>query len=50
MCSLVRTQQGDYTLDADKVITYSELEAGEEVWGPKVKRLLSEWQEKNQTE
>ncbi|CRG90665.1 tRNA pseudouridine synthase B [Talaromyces islandicus] len=50
MCSLVRTRQGDYTLDADKVINYSELEAGEEVWGPKVKQLLSEWQEKNQTE
>jgi tRNA pseudouridine55 synthase len=50
MCSLVRTRQGDYTLDADKVINYSELEGGEDVWGPKVQRLLAEWQEKNQTE
>lgn len=46
MASLVRSRQGDYELDSDKVLEYKDLEAGEEVWGPKVSRFLSEWEEK----
>ncbi|KAH8696201.1 pseudouridine synthase [Talaromyces proteolyticus] len=49
MSSLIRTRQGDYKLEADQVLAYSELEAGEEVWGPKVRRLLEEWQKKDGT-
>jgi tRNA pseudouridine55 synthase len=47
MSELVRSKQGDYTLDPEKVLEYADLEAGEEVWGPKVTRFLEEWQEKN---
>lgn len=47
MSSLVRSKQGDYTLDPEKILEYQDLEAGEEVWAPKVIRLLEEWEEKN---
>lgn len=47
MSSLVRSKQGDYTLDPEKILEYKDLEAGEEVWAPKVIRLLEEWEEKN---
>ncbi|EED22021.1 pseudouridine synthase [Talaromyces stipitatus ATCC 10500] len=47
MSSLVRSKQADYTLDSDKILEYADLEAGEELWGPKVIRFLEEWQEKN---
>ncbi|KAJ6144467.1 hypothetical protein N7470_008362 [Penicillium chermesinum] len=46
MSSLVRSRQGDYELDPEKVLEYKDLEAGEEVWGPKVTRFLTEWEEK----
>ncbi|KMP08863.1 tRNA pseudouridine synthase B [Coccidioides immitis H538.4] len=46
MSSLVRTRQGDFELSPDKILEYKDLEAGEEVWGPKVQRFLDEWQEK----
>lgn len=47
MSSLVRSKQADYTLDPEKILEYKDLEAGEEVWAPKVINFLEEWQEKN---
>lgn len=47
MTSLVRTRQGDFELSPDRILEYKDLEAGEEVWGPKVQRFLDEWCEKN---
>lgn len=46
MCELVRSRQGDYELSPDKILEYKDLEAGEEVWGPKVDKFLTEWEEK----
>lgn len=43
MCALVRTKQGDYELGKN-VLEYEDLAKGEDVWGPKVERLLAEWQ------
>lgn len=50
MSSLVRTQQADYVLDPEKVLEYKDLEAGEEVWGPKVKRFLEDWETRKAAE
>lgn len=50
MSTLVRTQQGDYVLDPEKVLDYKDLDAGEEVWGPKVKQFLGEWDQKKTAE
>ncbi|EQL30328.1 tRNA pseudouridine55 synthase [Blastomyces dermatitidis ATCC 26199] len=47
MSLLVRTRQGDFTLEPEKVLEYSDLEAGEEVWGPKLQGFLDEWAERN---
>lgn len=44
MAELVRTRQADFELGADKVLEYKDLDAGEEVWGPKVQRFLEEWE------
>ncbi|OJD27384.1 tRNA pseudouridine(55) synthase [Blastomyces percursus] len=46
MSSLVRTRQGDFTLEPEKVLEYRDLEAGEEVWGPKLQGFLDEWAER----
>ena len=43
MCALVRTRQGDYELGKN-VLEYEDLAKGEDVWGPKVERLLAGWQ------
>ena len=40
MCALVRTKQGDYELGKN-VLEYEDLAKGEDVWGPKVERLLA---------
>lgn len=48
MSSLVRSRQGDFELAPDKMLEYSDLEKGEEVWGPKVQRFLEEWARKQQ--
>jgi len=45
MSSLIRTRQGDYSLDKN-VLEYSDLEAGPEVWEPKVRAYLEEFMEK----
>lgn len=47
MSSLVRSKQADYTLSSDRILEYADLEAGEDIWAPKVIRLLEEWQKKN---
>lgn len=45
MASLVRTRQADFELGTN-VMWYEDLAQGEEVWGPKVKEMLEEWQAK----
>lgn len=45
MSSLVRSRQGDFELGKN-VLEYEDLTRGEEVWEPKVKAMLEEWQEK----
>ncbi|KAI9045159.1 pseudouridine synthase PUS4 [Aspergillus affinis] len=50
MSSLIRTRQGDFELDPEKVLEYRDLEAGEEVWGPKVKGFLDQWEKKRAAE
>jgi len=45
MSSLVRSRQGDFELEKN-VLAFEDLEKGEDVWGPKVKSMLEEWQEK----
>ncbi|KAF9884597.1 hypothetical protein FE257_001419 [Aspergillus nanangensis] len=50
MSSLIRTRQAHFELDSDKVLEYKDLEAGEEVWGPKVQRFLDEWEKKREAE
>ncbi|KHJ33804.1 putative pseudouridine synthase [Erysiphe necator] len=46
MAELKRTRQGDYKIGED-TLEYADLEKGEEIWGPKVERWLSKWQEKH---
>lgn len=46
MSELVRSRQADFELHPDKVLEYKDLEAGEEVWGPKVKKFLEDWEKK----
>ncbi|KAL3464178.1 pseudouridine synthase [Aspergillus heterothallicus] len=46
MTSLVRSRQADFKLEPAQVLEYADLDAGEEVWGPKVKRFLEEWETK----
>ncbi|PYI01932.1 pseudouridine synthase [Aspergillus sclerotiicarbonarius CBS 121057] len=46
MSSLVRSRQAQFELDSEKVLEYKDLEAGEEVWGPKVQKFLEDWEEK----
>ena len=50
MSELVRTRQANFELGPDKVLEYQDLDAGEEVWGPKVKRFLEEWEAKRERE
>ncbi|KAL1953989.1 hypothetical protein VTO42DRAFT_1875 [Malbranchea cinnamomea] len=43
MSSLVRTRQGDFDISPENIIEYKDLEAGEDVWGPKLQRFLDRW-------
>ncbi|KAJ4290573.1 pseudouridine synthase pus4 [Kalmusia sp. IMI 367209] len=45
MSSLIRSRQGTYSLNAN-VLEYSDLEAGPDVWEPKVQGYLKEFMEK----
>ncbi|KAJ4297672.1 pseudouridine synthase pus4 [Kalmusia sp. IMI 367209] len=54
MAELVRTRQADFTIKDQtisqgclKAVTYADLEAGEEVWGPLITQHLTEWIEQN---
>lgn len=49
MASLVRTRQGDFELGKN-VLEYESLEKGEEVWRPKVKEIIEQWQEREGVE
>ena len=56
LASLLRTRQATYTMDdtkassnLDTVITYADLDAGEEVWGAKLKPQLEAWVAANPT-
>jgi tRNA pseudouridine55 synthase len=42
MAELKRTQQGQFEI-GENVLEYSDLEKGEEVWGPKVEAMLDDW-------
>ncbi|KAL3495173.1 pseudouridine synthase [Aspergillus germanicus] len=46
MSSLIRSRQADFKLEPGQVLEYEDLDAGEEVWGPKVKKFLEEWEAK----
>ncbi|KAK5119005.1 hypothetical protein LTR62_000216 [Meristemomyces frigidus] len=46
MASLVRTRQGEFELGKN-VLPYDDLAKGEDVWAPKVERMLDDWQEKH---
>ena len=46
MAALTRTRQGQFQLDQN-VLTYEDLKEGENIWGPKVRGMLSDWQQKN---
>ncbi|KAF5864831.1 hypothetical protein ETB97_006369 [Aspergillus alliaceus] len=50
MSELVRTRQAHFELGSEKVLEYRDLEAGEEVWGPKVQQFLEQWEKKRATE
>lgn len=45
MSSLIRSRQGDYELNKN-VLEYSDLEAGPEIWEPKIKTYLEDFMEK----
>jgi tRNA pseudouridine55 synthase len=45
MSALIRSRQGDYTLD-DNVVEFSDLEKGLEVWEPKIRKQLEDFMEK----
>jgi tRNA pseudouridine55 synthase len=46
MSELIRSRQAEYTLEPENIIEYKDLDAGEEVWGPKVQKFLEAWEEK----
>ncbi|KAL2864727.1 pseudouridine synthase PUS4 [Aspergillus lucknowensis] len=50
MSSLIRSRQADFNLDPNRILEYKDLDAGEGVWGPKVKRFLDEWEAKRAAE
>ncbi|KAK7456185.1 TruB family pseudouridylate synthase [Colletotrichum acutatum] len=46
MAELERSRQGDFEVRTDSCLEYDDVLKGEEVWGPKVAKALSEWTEK----
>jgi len=44
MAELIRSRQAEFELGKN-VLEYDDLQKGEDIWGPKVKGLLEEWQE-----
>lgn len=53
MAALLRSRQGDYTCidppseDLVPCLTYEEFDQGEDVWGPKLSKILGSWLRKN---
>lgn len=45
MAELVRTTQAEFKL-GNNVLEYDDLERGEDAWGPRLKELLQEWQQR----
>lgn len=45
MSELVRTRQADFELGKN-VLEYEDLRKGEDIWAPKVEKMLEDWQEK----
>ncbi|CAG8952728.1 hypothetical protein HYFRA_00008972 [Hymenoscyphus fraxineus] len=44
MAELVRSRQGDFSFESGNVIEYSDLkEGGEQVWGPLIDRMTTDW-------
>ncbi|KAF7590905.1 hypothetical protein BBP40_002267 [Aspergillus hancockii] len=50
MSELIRTRQAGFELGPLNVLEYRDLEAGEEVWGPKVQQFLEQWEKKRAAE
>lgn len=48
MSELIRSRQADFELGPGKVLEYEDLEAGEEVWGPKVEGFLEGWMKRGE--
>ncbi|KAI0552157.1 trub family pseudouridylate synthase-containing protein [Xylaria curta] len=43
MAELCRTRQADFVLGSPNCLEFSELAEGEDVWGPRVKLMLDQW-------
>lgn len=43
MAELCRSRQGDFEVGGENCLEYGDIEKGEEVWAPKVKRMLENW-------
>ncbi|KAI1262513.1 pseudouridine synthase [Xylariaceae sp. FL1019] len=43
MTELCRSRQRDFVLGSPNCLEYSDLAKGEEVWGPRVKEMIDEW-------
>ncbi|KAK3327215.1 pseudouridine synthase [Cercophora scortea] len=46
MAELVRSRQGDFVLNSENCLEYTDLTKGEDVWGPKVVSMLNLWTDK----
>ncbi|KAI1425862.1 trub family pseudouridylate synthase-containing protein [Xylaria sp. FL1777] len=49
MAELCRSRQGDFVLGSPNCLEFSDLAKGEDVWAPKVKAMLDQWNCKGQT-
>lgn len=53
MAELIRTRQSGYTTTdpppegQSTCLTYDDIESGEDIWGPKIRKTLEAWMEKN---
>lgn len=47
MAELSRTRQGQFVLGGENCMEYEDLFKGEDVWGPKVRRMLEMWNNPN---
>ncbi|PHH81896.1 hypothetical protein CDD82_7587 [Ophiocordyceps australis] len=43
MVELCRTRQSDFTIGGPNTLDYSDLEKGEQVWGPQVVNMIARW-------